>query len=97
MNDFRSTKELMLRLTRIESKLVRGFEELGVNIDTDRDWLTVDDDQRVVYIATLGRSIMVMLNDMASRGATHVGKEYDIVHKGNVVGTIAFHPPFRAG
>jgi hypothetical protein len=97
MNDFRSTKELMLRLTRIESKLVRGFEELGVNIDTDRDWLTVDNDSRVVYLSTLGRSLMVTLNDMAQRGATHVGHEYDIVHKGDVVGTIVFNPPFRAG
>ena len=97
MNDFRSTKELMLRLTRIESKLVRGFEELGVNIDTDREWLTVDNESRVVYLSTLGRSLMVTLNDMAQRGATHVGHEYDIVHKGDVVGTIVFNPPFRAG
>lgn len=47
-------KELMNRMTRIETKLVRGFEELGVNIDKDNEWITVDDDARVVYISTLG-------------------------------------------
>ena len=33
------------RLTRIESKLVRGFEELGVSLDVDPDWMTVDDER----------------------------------------------------
>lgn len=85
-------QELMNRLVRVESKLVRGFEELGVNIDSDNDWLTVDDASRVVYVATLGRSMQVMLTDMVRKGAKHVGKEYDVVHKGNVVATITFNP-----
>jgi hypothetical protein len=85
-------QELMNRLVRVESKLVRGFEELGVNIDGDNDWLTVDDASRVVYVATLGRSMQVMLTDMVRKGAKHVGKEYDVVHKGNVVATITFNP-----
>jgi hypothetical protein len=83
-------KELMNRLTRIETKLVRGFEELGVNIDKDTEWLSVDEPNRVVYISTLGRSMTVMLSDMARAGATKVGGWYDIVHRGDVVGTIAF-------
>ena len=78
------------RLTRIESKLVRGFEELGVNIDTTTDWLRVDDVQRVVYINTLGRSLSVLLTDMARNGATQIGKVYDLVHAGDLVGTIVF-------
>jgi hypothetical protein len=28
--------DIKTRLTRIESKLVRGFEELGLNIDKDQ-------------------------------------------------------------
>jgi hypothetical protein len=94
-NNFNNVKEMMLRLTRIESKLARGFEELGVNINTDRDWLSVDDAARVVYVSTLGRSIMVTLADMAQRGATHTGHTYDIVHRGDVVGTLVFNPPFQ--
>jgi hypothetical protein len=87
---FSLDRELVNRLTRIESKLVRGFEELGVNIDQDRDWLTVDDAARVVYVSTLGRSLMVILNDMQRAGATQDGKEYDIVHRGEVMGTVTF-------
>jgi hypothetical protein len=85
-----SDKELLFRLTRIETKLVRGFEELGVNIDKDNEWLSIDEQSRVVYVSTLGRSITVMLSDMARAGATQVGKEYDIVHRGDVIGTILF-------
>lgn len=85
-------RDLMNRLVRIESKLVRGFEELGVNIDKDSEWLSVDDAARVVYVATLGRSLLVTISDMARCGATQVGRSYDIVHKGNVVGTVMFNP-----
>jgi tRNA A-37 threonylcarbamoyl transferase component Bud32 len=85
-------KEIYNRMARIESKLVRGFEELGVNITTTPDWLTVDDAQRTVYIPSLGRSLMVILTDMARRGATQVGKEYTLVHRGESVGTLIFNP-----
>lgn len=81
-------KELMNRMTRIETKLVRGFEELGVNIDKDNEWITVDDDARVVYISTLGRSMTVMLSDMTRLGATQYGKDYDVIHRGDLIGTI---------
>tara|TARA_B110000977_G_scaffold90910_1_gene120700 strand:+ start:4816 stop:5100 length:285 start_codon:yes stop_codon:yes gene_type:complete len=83
-------KELHSRMARIESKLVRGFEELGVNITTSHDWLTVDDTQRTVYISTLGRSLMVILSDMGRRGATQIGKEYTLIHQGNGVGSVVF-------
>jgi len=81
-------REATNRLIRIESKLVRGFEELGINIDKDRDWLTVDNVARVVYISTLGRSILVMLSDMEREGATHLGENYEIVHNGETIGLI---------
>jgi hypothetical protein len=85
-------REVMNRLVRIESKLVRGFEEFGVNIDKDDNWVTVDDASRTVYISTLGRSLTVLLSDMARAGATGVDKDYDIVHKGIKVGVITFKP-----
>lgn len=84
--------ELHKRLVRIESKLVRGFEELGVNIDKDTEWLSVDDAARTVYISTLGRSITVMLSDMQRAGATHVGEVYEVVHRGEQIGTVVFDP-----
>jgi len=85
-------REIMNRLVRIESKLVRGFEELGVNIDIESDWITVDDASRTVYISTLRRSLTVMLSDMARLGAKQVGKDYSIVHKGTEIGAISFRP-----
>jgi len=85
-------RDLMNRMVRVESKLVRGFEELGVNIDKDNEWLSVDDAARVVYIATLGRSLTVILSDMKREGATHIGDEYELVHQGEVVGGIVFNP-----
>ena len=83
-------KELYNRLVRIESKLVRGFEELGINIEKDQDWLSVDDAGRQVFVSTLGRSLTVTLNDMARMGATQYGKSYDLIHRGELVGTLVF-------
>lgn len=83
-------RDMMGRVMRIETKLTRGFEELGVNIDADNEWLTLDEEQRVVYVSTLGRSMTVLLSDMARAGAKQVGHVYDIVHRGDVVGTIVF-------
>lgn len=85
-------REIMNRLVRVESKLVRGFEELGVNIDGDEKWLSVDDPAREVLVSTLGRSLLVTLSDMKRAGATQVGKHYDIVHRGDVVGSLLYQP-----
>jgi hypothetical protein len=67
-------REVMNRLVRVESKLVRGFE--------------------VIYVSTLGRSLNVMLTDMGRNGATHIDKEYEIIHKGDVIGTVMFRPTY---
>lgn len=78
------------RLRRIESKLVRGFEELGISTDKNDGWLTVDDDARIVYVDTIGRSLMVMLSDMARCGATAYGENYEIIHKGEQIAVVEF-------
>lgn len=83
-------REIMNRMVRIESKLVRGFEELGVNIDKDNAWLSVDDVQRTVTVTTLGRSLTVLLSDMARQGATQLGKTYEIMHRNTNVGSVVF-------
>jgi len=85
-------KTVERRLVRIESKLVRGFEELGVNIDKDIDWLSVDEPARTIYISTLGRSLTVMLSDMQRNGAAQVGEMYDVVHKGKLVAQLLYNP-----
>lgn len=87
-------ENLVGRLTRLESKLVRGFEELGVSLDVDRNWLTVDNAHNVVYVSTLGRSMLVILQEMKARGANKENEVYEIVHKGNAIGSIVFDPVF---
>jgi hypothetical protein len=82
------------RLIRIESKLVRGFEELGVSLDVDKEWLTVEDETNTVYVSTMGRSIQVIVQEMKARGATKEGEFYDIVKSGKVVGYILYEPRF---
>lgn len=82
------------RLIRIESKLVRGFEELGVSLDVDKEWLTVEDESNTVYVSTMGRSIQVIVQEMKARGASKEGEFYDIVKSGKVVGYILYEPRF---
>lgn len=83
-------RDLKNHLIRLESKLVRGFEELGINIDKDPDWMVVDDDAGVVYVTTLGRSLMVMLADMRRKGASREGYSYDIIFKDSKIGTVIY-------
>lgn len=75
-------------LRRIETKMTRGFEELGVSLSEEEGWLSVDDPARVIYVTSTGRSISIMKKEAAKQGATQFGKSYDIVHKGDVIGTM---------
>lgn len=85
MND----KEIIDRLKRIETKLVVFAEALGIDTDVSRDWLTVDEPQKVIYISTKGRSLAVISSEAVRRGATpDKGYTYDLVHKGDVIGSI---------
>lgn len=86
----RFERDMMNRVMRIETKLTRGFEELGVNIDADTEWLTVSEPTREVFIATLGRSLSVLLSDMARAGAQQEGKSYDLIYRGDAVGSVVF-------
>ena len=84
--------EIINRLTRIESKLVRGFEELGLDIDVDPNWLTVDEPARTLYVSSMARSLKIMNSEARRRGASHTGKEYEVVHRGEVVATLTLSP-----
>jgi len=67
---------------------IDGLEELGADTDVDPHWLSVDEASRVIYVSTLGRSFKIMHSVAVQKGAAQFGKEYDIVHKGDVVGTV---------
>lgn len=86
MND--EHKDLVRRMIRIESRLVRGFEEIGVDLSVETGWLTVNNEKQEVYINSLGRSFSVMLNTMKENGANRFGQAYDVIYKNELVGTI---------
>jgi hypothetical protein len=79
--------EILKRVSRLETRVVRGFEELGVDTGGD-NWMVVDDVNRTASIATLGRSVMVILTQLRRAGATQVGKSYELLYKGRVVGSV---------
>jgi len=84
-----SQYEIIDRLKRIETKVVRFAEELGVDTEANRDWLTADVANHVIYVSTLGRSLQVIRSEAIRKGVPDgAGKTYDIVHKGELVGTM---------
>lgn len=80
--------DIAAQLKRMETKIVRGFEEMGVDTNVDHEWISVDDAARVIYLSTLARSLMVIRKEAPKRGATNFTKPYDLVHQGRVVGTL---------
>lgn len=83
-------KSLTNRLVRLETKLVRGFEELGVDIDNKNGWLVVDELNKKIFLSTLGRSPMVILATMQELGAKQFGEEYSIYYKNKYFGKMKF-------
>lgn len=77
-------------LARIEAKMTRGFESLGVSVDKDADWMVVDDEKREVRMTTLSHSLKVVLAEMARRGAKNRGAEYELIYQDGTVGWIIF-------
>lgn len=80
--------DLIKRMIRIESRLVRGFEEIGVDLSVEEDWLTVNNERTEVQVTSLGRSLMVMLKTMKENGANRFGQAYDIIYKDELIGSI---------
>jgi hypothetical protein len=78
------------RLRRIETRLMRGFEEIGVDLYDQKDWLTVDESSHTIYVATLGRSIQVINNTAKKQGA-QLGKLYDIVWRGKAMANVEIY------
>ncbi len=91
--DDKFLKSIFTRIVRLETKLVRGFEELGVNIDNNENWLVIDEASRSVFLTTLGRSPMVIMATMREMGAKCIGEEYTIYYKNNYFGKMILSLP----
>lgn len=75
------------RLRRMETKMMRGFEEMGIDTEVDPNWITVDPASCTIYVSTLGRSLQVVQKEAMKRGAA-IGKRYELVHRGEVVAAL---------
>lgn len=75
------------RLQRIETRIVRGFAELGVGVTDDEDWCRVDKGRREIYLKGAGRSIksiqLALANAECKKGDT-----YDVIVVGIPVGSV---------
>lgn len=80
-------KRLETRLVRLETKLVRGFEEQGVVTELGADWLWVDHRAGTVTIDTLGHSLMAIVKEIRRDGAELL-PEYTIVFNDSVIGSL---------
>lgn len=79
-------KELISRLTRLETKVIRGFEELGADTSSDPNWLAVEGD--CIYVNTMGRSLTVMTETARKKGARIGQQKYRVIYKGAEVAVI---------
>lgn len=82
--------EILQRLRRIETRILRGFEGIGVDTYDSKDWLSLDEATHTIYVSTLGRSIQVV-NDAAKKQGAKVGKTYDVVWRGDVKATLQIY------
>lgn len=64
--DYRT--DLMKRIVRLETKIERGFSEIGVDIN-QKNWMKIDDENKIVYIDNLGRALKVIIKKMEFLGA----------------------------
>ena len=80
-------KELLRTLSRIETKLVRFAEELGVDTDVDPDWITVHRANSTIILTTLGRSLLVIRSEALKRGAVK-GAPYTVWFEGKGIATL---------
>lgn len=96
ISDNSQNKYLEQRLIRLETKLVRGFEEMGINIDSDQDWIRVDEANARVYMRTMSRSMKVLLATMQRLGARRFGEEYKLFVNNNYFGSILFKDPSKS-
>jgi hypothetical protein len=85
--DRESFEMLVKTVTRVESRLVRGFEELGIDLSVEEGWLQIDAVQKIVTLSTMGRSLVVIRQKMKAEGAIP-NEWYTLVFKGEVVGKV---------
>lgn len=85
IND-KTVKAIFDRLQRTESRVVRGFTELGVVVSDDEEWCSVDKERMEVHVNGLGKSIRAIQLAIIRAGGSNGC--YDIVVSGERMATV---------
>lgn len=86
MNDKQVTA-VFDRLQRLETRMVRGFTELGVVVTDDEDWFEVDHVLHSVTVSGASKSIRAIQLALAKSSATP-GEVYELFVGDEYTGTI---------
>ena len=84
-------RNFMERLQRLESRLVRGFEELGVRVCDDAEWFSVDINQKTVHLKSNGKSLASIELAMHAAGCV-VGDVYELRIREELVAMMSLRP-----
>ena len=84
-------RHIMERLQRMESRLIRGFGELGVRVCDDSEWFSVDVDQKIVHLKSNGKSLASIELAMRAAGCV-VGDAYELRIGEEIVATMPLRP-----
>ena len=68
MAEDKGMRALFERLQRIETRMVVGFEQLGVSVTSPEDWCTVDPVKHSVHLKGAGRSLKSIQLAIAAAG-----------------------------
>lgn len=86
MSEDRDMRALFERLQRIETRLVAGFEELGVSVTSPEDWCKVDHAEHRVYLRGPSRSIRAI--QLAITAAGGDDEFYYVHYDGEIIATV---------
>lgn len=85
--DDKVARAIFERLQRIETRVVRGFTELGVVVVDDDDWCRVDNDRSEIHLKGAARSIKSIQLALQSAGGTP-GGSYDVLVAGEKIARV---------
>lgn len=86
MAEDKGLRSLFERLQRIETRMVAGFEALGIVITSPEEWCTVDNVAHTVELRGPSRSLKSIQLAIAEAGGDD--STYDVLIGGELVATI---------
>jgi hypothetical protein len=82
--------EIKKRLIRIESKMVRAFDSIGLNTYVDDDWLDVNQQDKVISLMVNDRSLPAIRNELIKKGIPQVKATYSLYFDAEMIGSIIY-------